>query len=185
MTGTTVQEPSGDAHIGLPRPRRDSRWRWSRPRQALAAGGALAAILGLGLSTGANAGAATAASGNTGTLQGRPPGEMTRPTVSGKISALQGDDITVETNAKTSLTVVFASNTTFKTNPGPGGGTTSSASALKVGEFIGVQGSKNSDGTVAATTVTIGRPPRMGNGGPDGPRRTGTPPSVSGGPPTA
>lgn len=184
MTGTTEQEASGDGSIGLPRPRRDSRWRWSRPRQAMAAGGALAAILGLGLSTGANAGAATAAPRNTGTAQG-PPGQMARPTVSGRISALRGDDVTVETTAKTSLTVVFGSTTTFKTIAGPSGGTTSSASALKVGEFIGVRGTKNNDGTVTATTVTIGRPPRMGKGGPDGSGKSGTPPAGSSGAPTA
>ncbi len=91
---------------------------------------------------------------------------MARPTVSGKITALSGDDITVETNAKTSVTVVYSSSTTFKTNPGPGGGTTSSASALKVGAFIGVTGTKNSDGSVTATTVMIGRPPSDGQGRP-------------------
>jgi hypothetical protein len=187
MTGTTVQEPSGDGGVELPRPRRGSRWRWSGPRQALAAGGVLAAVLGLGLATGANAGAATTASGNTGTsAHGHPPGGMARPTVSGKISALQGDDITVETNAKTSVTVVFGSSTTFKANQGPSGGTTSSASALKVGDFIGVQGTKNSDGTVTATTVTIGRPPQMGKGGPGGRAgKGGKPPSGAGGAPNA
>jgi Domain of unknown function (DUF5666) len=169
MTGRTVQKPSGDGGVELPRPRRSSRWRWSRPRRAFTAGGVLAAVLGLGLATGANAGAATTASGNTGTsAHGRPPGGMARPTVSGKISALDDDDITVETNANTSVTVVFGSSTTFKANPGPSGGTTSSASALTVGAYVAVWGTKDSDGTVTATTVRIGRPPQMGKGGPGG-----------------
>jgi hypothetical protein len=99
---------------------------------------------------------------------------MARPTVSGKITALSGDDITVTTNAKTSVTVVYSSSTTFKANPGPNGGGASSASALKVGAFVGVQGTKNSDGTVTATTVMIGRPPQMGKGGAG---RSGKPPS--------
>ena len=132
MTGTTAQTPSGDDGTGLPRPHRGSRWRWSRPRQALAAGGVLAAVLGLGVATGAGPAPpprrrATRAPPRTGA----PPGGMARPTVSGKITALSGDDITVETNAKTSVTVVYSSSTTFKTKPGPSGGTASSASALR------------------------------------------------------
>ena len=94
---------------------------------------------------------------------------------------MSGDDITVETNAKTSVTVVYSSSTTFKADPGPSGGTTSSAAALKVGDFIGVQGTKNSDSSVTASSVTIGRPQQMGrSGGPGGGGRSsrgGRPPS--------
>jgi hypothetical protein len=144
----------------------------------MAAGGVLAAVLGLGVATGAGAGAGAATtSGNSGAAAHGPPGGLTRPTVSGKITALSGDDITVETNAKASVTVVYSSSTTFKTNPGPGGGSTSSASALKVGDFIGVTGTKNSDGSVTATTVMIGRPAQMGKGGPGGAAKGGKPPS--------
>ena len=177
MMGTTVDTPSGDGGTELPRPRRGSRWRWSRPHRALVAGGALAAVLSLGVATGA--GAAPTTSGNSGGTHGRPPGGgMARPTVSGKVTALSGDDITVETDAKSPVTVVYSASTTFKADPGPGGGTTSSASALKVGDFIGVQGTKNSDGSVTASSVTIGRPPQMGKGGPGGgPGRNGRPPS--------
>jgi len=186
MTGTTAQKPSGDGGTELPRPRRGSRWRWSRPHRALVAGGALAAVLSLGAAAGA--GAATTTSGNSGgAAHGRPPGGgMARPTVSGKITALSGDDITVETNATTSVTVVYSSSTTFKANPGPSA-TTSSAAALKVGDFIGVQGTKNSDSSVTASSVTIGRPQQMGKGGAPGGRggssRGGKPPS--GGAPSA
>jgi len=178
MTGTdtTAQTPSADDGTELPRPRRGSHWRWSRPRRALVAGGTLAAVLGLGVATGAGAGAATTTSGAG--AHGRPPGGLARPTVSGKITALSGDDITLQSNAKTSVTVVTSASTKFETGPGPGGGTTSGVSGLKVGDFIGVQGTKNSDGTVTATTVSIGRPPRMGQGGPGGAAgRGGTPPA--------
>jgi uncharacterized protein DUF5666 len=178
MTGPTGQTPAGDdgTELPLPRPRRGSHWRWSRPRQALVAGGTLAAVLGLGLAAGAGAGAATTTSGAA--AHGRPPGGMARPTVAGKITALSGDDITLQSNASTSVTVVSTSSTKFETDPGPGGGTTSSASALKIGDFVGVQGTRNSDGTVTATTVTIGRPARMGKGGPGGTAgRGGTPPA--------
>ena len=185
MTGKKAQTPTGHNQTGLPRPRRGARWRWSRPRQAMAAGGVLAAVLGLGVATGAGAGAATT-SGNSGTTaHGAPPGGMARPTVSGQITALSGDDVTVETNAKSSVTVVYSSITTFKTNPGPNGGTTSSASALKVGAFIGVTGTKNSDGSVTATSVMIGRPAQMGQGRPGGPgggSKGGKPPSGAGAP---
>jgi hypothetical protein len=176
MTGTTAHTPSGDGGTELPRPRRSSRWRWSRPHRALVAGGALAAVLSLGVATGV--GATTTPPGNSGGAHGRPPGGgVARPTVSGKVTALNGDDITVETDAKSPVTVVYSAGTTFKANAGPGGGTTSSASALKVGDFIGVQGTRNSDGSVTASSVTIGRPPQTGKGGPGGPARNGKPPS--------
>ena len=42
MTGTTAQTPSDHDGTGLPRPHQGSRWRWSRPRRALATGGVLA-----------------------------------------------------------------------------------------------------------------------------------------------
>jgi hypothetical protein len=181
MTGTTAQKLSGDDGIELPRPRHGSHWRWSRPHQALVAGGALAAVLSLGFATGVGAAAAT--SGNSGAgSHGRPPGgRMARPTVSGKITALHGDTVTVETNAKAAVTVVYSASTTFRADPGPGGGTTSNASALKIGDFISVQGTKNGDGTVTASSVTIGRPPHIGQGG--GPTTGGKPPS--GGAPSA
>ncbi len=72
MTGTTAHTPSGDGGTELPRPRRGSRWRWSRPHRALVAGGALAAVLSLGVATGTGAGAATTTSGNGGGAHGRP-----------------------------------------------------------------------------------------------------------------
>jgi Domain of unknown function (DUF5666) len=167
MTGTTAEKPSGDDGTELPRPRHGSRWRWSRPHQALVAGGALAAVLSLGVATGVSASAATTTPGNSGAAApGRPSGGgEARPTVSGKITALSGDDITLETNANTTVTVVYSSGTTFKADPGPGGGTTSRAAALKIGDFIGVQGTKNGDGSVTASSVTIGRPQQVGQGG--------------------
>jgi hypothetical protein len=109
---------------------------------------------------------------------------MARPTVSGKITALHGNDIIVETHAKTTtVTVVASSSTTFKSGPGPSGGATSSATALRIGDFIGVQGTENSDGSVSASSVTIGRPPQMGKAGRGGPGKGGRPPS--GGAPSA
>jgi hypothetical protein len=147
MTGTTAHTPSGDGGTELPTPSPGSRWRWSGPRRALVSGGVLAAVLALGVATGTAAGAATT-SGNSGTAaHGRPPARLARPTVAGRITARSGNGITVETNDKISITVAYSSTTTFETRPGPGGAAASSASALRVGDFIGVQGAANSDGT--------------------------------------
>jgi hypothetical protein len=177
MTGTTAQKSSEDDSIELPRPRLGSRWRWSRPRQALVAGGTLAAVLGLGVATGAGAGAATTSGNTGGSDPGRPPGGLARPTLTGQVTALSGEDITVETGSKASVTVVYSSSTSFEADPGPSGGTTSSPSRLKVGDFIGVQGTENGDSTVTASTVVIGRPPDTGRGRAGGAARRGAPPS--------
>ena len=111
---------------------------------------------------------ATTSSGNTGAAaHGQPAGGMARPTVAGQDHrAERATTSRSRRTRKTSVTVVYSSSTTFKTNPGPNGGTTSSASALKVGDFVGVQGTKNSDGTVPATAVVIGRPPRWARAAP-------------------
>ena len=174
MTGTTTPTPRGDDDTALPTPRQDSRWRWSRPRRALVAGGVLAAVVGLGVAGTAGTAGAT---GTGGAPSARSPGGGARPTVAGKITALSGDDITVETTRDATVTVVYSSRTTFQN-----GGTATSASALKVGDFVGVQGTE-SDGTVTASTVMVGRPPgsRPGRSGGSTPRR-GAPP---GGAPTS
>jgi len=158
----------------LPRPAVGSRWRWATPRRALVGGGVLAAALGLGSVA---AGAVTTNSGPPSSpgQHGRPPAGMTRPTRGGKVTALSGDTVTIQTRGGTSQTVTYASTTTFRTGSG-----TSNSSALKVGDFIAVKGTTNSDGSVSATSIMIstnppgpmgqgggGRPPR-GYGGPMG-----------------
>jgi Domain of unknown function (DUF5666) len=176
MQDATAQTPDGRGEAALPRPQRGSRWRWSRPRRALAAGGVLAAVVGLGVGAGSAAGAATTTpSRSGGAAHGAPPGGLGRPTVAGQVTAVNGNDITVETGTKSSVTVVYSSGTTFTT----GGGTSSSASALKVGDFIGVTGTEDSDGSVTATALMIGRPPK---GRPGGAPKGGTPPSGAGAP---
>jgi hypothetical protein len=104
---------------------------------------------------------------------------MAKPTAAGKITALSGDDITLKGKGSTTQTVVYSSSTTFRTPSG----STSSAAALKVGQSIGVTGTKASDGTVTASSITIGVPPagRGPSGHPGGkpPSGTGSPPSGS------
>jgi hypothetical protein len=154
----------------LPEPGAHARWRWTTPRKAVVAGGVLAALFGIGLGIGAGtAGAATSGSGtHAGSGAGpAPPGG--RPTVAGKITALDGDQITVHTRKGGTVTVVYAAGTTFTELAAGGGGTTSSsASALKVGEYVGVQGTKsNSTVTARRIVVSTTAPPGPG-GGPSG-----------------
>ncbi len=170
-----TRQPDGTP-AELPPPNRASRWRWSRSRRALVGGGVLAAVLSLGSVA---AGAATPGTTKppAGAHNGGPPPGMAKPTAAGKITALSGDDITVQDQNKTTETIVFSSSTTFRTMSG-----TTTSAALKVGDFISATGTKNSDGTVTATAVMIGGPPP--GGGPGG-HPGGKPPAGHnpGGPP--
>ena len=114
----------------------------------------LAAVIGLGAG-GAGASTSGAASGSghpPSASHASPNGAVPRPTVGGKVTALNGDDMTVQTQGDKSVTVVYSSSTTFRTMSGArASGTTSSSSsaaALKVGDFVGVDGTKNTNGTV-------------------------------------
>jgi hypothetical protein len=159
----------------LPHPAKGSRWRWATARKSVIGGGIVVMALGLGS---AGAGAATQGSpmpASSGT-HGQPPAGLGRPTALGKVTALSGHTITIRTRDATSETVTYTSSTSFRTMSG-----TSDAAALKVGDFIGVQGSKNSDGSVAATSVMFGSsaPGPMGQGG----RHPGGQPPVGAGSP--
>ena len=176
---------------GLPRPRRGARWRWAAPRGALVGGGVLAAVLGLGAAAGAAtnnaprpAGGAPGASGTRGTS---PPGSTTlgggRPTVAGRITALHGDDITVAVRAgpgrsgtSTAATVVYSGATSFKVVSAKSRtASVSSPSALKVGAFVAVQGTRHGD-TVDASAVVFGiGPPSAPSGGRPAPRSASAP----------
>jgi hypothetical protein len=105
---------------------------------------------------------------------------MAKPTAMGKITALSGDDITIEGRDATAETVTYSATTTFRGKSG-----TTTAAALKVGESIAVTGTKASDGTITATSIMIGmgnRPPGGGTRPPGGPG--GKPPTGKGGPPS-
>ncbi len=160
MKRTPPQLATPTTGRALPAPRRGARWRWSTPRQTLVAGGVLASVLSLVTGTAAVGATTRPASSSTGAgPRGQPPAGTARPTILGRISALSGADITVRTRSKTT-TVVYSSATTFKTMSGPSGASSnSSASALKVGDFVGAQGTKNSDGTVTASSIVIGTGP--------------------------
>ena len=172
----------------LPRPGRGARWRWSAPRRALVGGGILATVLSLG--TVAAAAGTTSAStrprlppggapGKSGTAGPTGPGSATtggiRPTVAGRITELHGHDIVVaapggpgRSNAATT-TVVYSATTSFKAVSSKSGtATASSSSALKVGDFVAVRGTRHGN-TVTASAVVVGggppaAPPRRGRG---------------------
>lgn len=158
----------------LPRPALGSRWRWATSRRALVGGGVLAATLGLG---GAAAGAATAnsAAPSSPAHHGKPPAGRQRPTTIGKVTAVSGDTITIQTRGGTSRTVTFVSTTTFRTTTG-----TLTSSAVKVGDFIAVKGTAGNDGSVSATTIMISANPPgpMGQGGGGRPPRGQGPPTA-------
>jgi len=162
-----LPEPPAGAATGLPVPRRGARWRWSGRRKALVAGGAMATVLGFGASA---AGASTSTPGPPAGAHGQPPTGAARPTVGGEVTAVSGNDVTVQTRKDTTTTVVVSSATTYKTATRPGGTSSAAvaaaASALKVGDFIAVHGTEQSDGTVTASSIVIS---------------TGGPPSVPGG----
>ena len=173
MKTTRRHEPVPTAGSELPEPPRGARWRWSKPRTTLVAGGALATVLSLGAGTVA-AGAATAGSSSPAGPRGQPP-PGARPAVMGKVTALSGNEITLQTRGKRTTTVVYSSATTFTSVSGPGGTSSgSSGSALEVGSFIGALGTRSSDGSVTASSIVIGTgPPTARNGA--RPRR-GAPP---------
>ena len=169
-----------DLGIGLPQPRPGARWRWAAPRGALVGGGVLAAVLAVGPVAGAATN--TRPDSSSGTIPGtggappsapaRATGVAGRPTVSGRITALQGDDIRLEirtgpgpsgtgTSATTTTaTVVYSDTTTFNAVSVRSHTTAaSSPSALKVGAFVAVDGTKHGDIIDASSVVIGGGPP--------------------------
>lgn len=166
MKATPRRHATPTTGRALPEPCRGARWRWSTPRKTLVAGGAPATVLSL--VTGAavvDAATSPASPGSGAAPRSQPRAGAVRPTVLGRIIALSGDDVTVQTRGKTT-TVVSSSATTFKTLSGSSGTSSrSSASALRVGDFIGVQGAENSDGTVTASCIVISTGPPPGGSG--------------------
>jgi hypothetical protein len=190
METTPHDEPTvTTAH--LPQPRGRARWRWSTPGRAALAGGTVAAVLGLGAGVAGATSSSSSASGSSSssgptsgatgrpTSAGQPPGG-TRPTVAGRITALSGNAITLRSRDNTTTTVDYSARTTF-TSLSAKGTSATSASALKVGAFIGVQGTTQSNGTVSASRIALGAPPSGGQGRPPGSsgRSEGAPPGAS------
>ena len=97
--------------------------------------------------------------------------EVILPHTLGTVTAISGKTITISTPAGASLTVETTATTTFKS-----GGSTTSLSAITVGSRIVVSGTKQSDGSFAASEVDL-----FGSGGPPaGMRPDGGPPGFGG-----
>ncbi len=181
METTPYDEPAlTTAH--LPQPLGRARWRWSTPGRTAVAGGAMAVVLGLGagVAGAASAPSPTSATNGSNASPQRPP-QGARPTVAGRITAISGTAVMVRTRDDGTTTVEYSADTTFTSLGAKGASTTASASALKVGVFVGVQGTTQSNGTVSASSIMLstgpppggpGRPPAGGRGG------TGTPPGA-------
>ena len=153
----------------IPQPSKGARWRWSVGRRAVVGGGILAVSLGLAGAAGAATGSGPAPSSST-SHQAQPPSQRQPPTAAGKVTALGTDTITITTRESTSQTITYSSSTTFRS---PSGSTTSSA--LAVGDFVGVTGTKNTDGSVSATSIMVATKPPGQMGRPQGANRGGTP----------
>jgi hypothetical protein len=186
METTPHYEPTvTTAH--LPQPRGRARWRWSTPGRAAVAGGTMAAVLGLGAgvagassSSSASSSPSSSEANATPSAPGQPPGG-TPPTVAGQITALSGNAITLRTRDNSATTVDYSASTTFTSLSAKGSGSTTSASALKVGAFIGVNGTTQSNGTVSASRIMVGARPPGGHGRPPaaGGRGQGAPPGAA------
>lgn len=95
----------------------------------------------------------------------------------GRITALSGGTIALQARGKVTQRVTYSSATAFRTRSG-----TTSSAALKVGDFIAVQGTKTSDGSVTATSIMIGTNPPGHPGTGTGGRPHGAPWSQNGAP---
>jgi hypothetical protein len=156
--------------IEIPQPSRGARWRWASSRGALVGGGVLTAILSVG-ATSAGASTNGHAQPPPSSSHGKPPSGAARPAAAGKITALSTDAITIATMSKATETITYSSNTTFRTKSG-----TSTPSALAVGKFISVTGTKSSDGSVSAKSIMFGLTPAPAGGrGPGGRPDKGAP----------
>ncbi len=143
-----------------------------RPRHRLLAGVAGAALIaggasgGLLLATASASTATTTATAPAGAGAGLPgPGgpDHAPPAAAGTVASVDasGNSFTVKNHDGTTVTVDVSSSTTY----GDPSVTSPSLSNVTVGEHVFVVGTTSS-GTVTATKVMIGMPPR-GPGGPD------------------
>ena len=152
MTPNLVDDSAAQSPAVLPRPGRGARWRWAAPRGAPVGGGILATVLGFGAIAGTASGAPAsnpprapsgAPPGTTGNADTNRPGGAipggVRPTVSGRITAVHDEDITVAimggpvpSKAPRTATVVYSATTSFKmVSSKSGTATASSSSSLR------------------------------------------------------
>src|SRR5262249_18296599 len=114
----------------LPAPRPGARWRWSTSQMARVAS------------------------------EPHPTAADARPMFGGRVTGVRNGTIVVRDRGGTTTTVVETASTSYTTLGRSRPATSSSASAVHVGDHVGVRGTTNADGTVTATSVTVfGAPP--------------------------
>jgi uncharacterized protein DUF5666 len=150
--------PATTAHV-TPTPAVDARWRWATARRAVVGGGVLAAVLSLGAGVAGGSPPKGSHPPSSSSPRGMPPRNGAQPTADGKITSLSGTQMTLASRAKNAQVVTYSAATKFKTMTG-----TTTASSLKVGQFIAAQGTRQANGTVAATTIMISSGPPKGTG---------------------
>jgi hypothetical protein len=133
----------------MPNPGRGARWRWSTPRDAVAGGGLLAAVLALTTATtGAAVGAHTQNGSPSGEAGATPPRGI-RPG-NGRPAVVRRITSTVVFSESISLEVVSKKS---------GNATASSRSASKVGQFVAAQGTRRRNEVRASAVLVGGVPP--------------------------
>ena len=139
---------------------------------------AIITSVGIGFAGITSAAQTTTTSTSGASTHTRPQGQ--RPAVMGKVTAISGNTITVEDNklgstSATTYTVDASAATVLKgTSATPGTApTTSSVSAIAVGDMIAVRGTVSGT-SVTATEIMDGLGMRGGFGGPGGPGHGGT-----------
>jgi hypothetical protein len=131
----------------LPTPRRGARWRWTAPHCTQAGNGEPATAGG------------------------------SRTMLSGRVASVRGHTlVVVPERTGTAVRVVETASTSYTTlgrdrrstagpaatGPAASGTAASSAAAVQAGDFVGVRGVANADGTVTATSMTVFTTPPFG-----------------------
>jgi hypothetical protein len=101
------------------------------------------------------------------------------PTTGGKVTAVDGDTITVTQRDGTTATIHVDGNTTYQVN-----GAAGALTDIKVGSFIAAEGSERTDGSLDAATVRVGFGDHGGSKGPGdrhGPKDPNASPAPSSG----
>lgn len=108
--------------------------------------------------------------------------DVVLPVKVGTVSAVSGDTITLKESASKTVTVTTSASTLYRS-----GSATANASSVPTGSTIAVEGTVDSSGNIAATSLTVlpappaGKGPGGSLGGPDGPPGAG-PGGFGGGP---
>lgn len=116
----------------LPTPRRGARWRWSAPHVTHVAGGEAV------------------------------PARGSRMMISGRVAAVRDEAFVVVRERTGTTTSVIGTGSASYTTLGRDHIAASGGGAVRAGDFVGVRGVANPDGSVTATSVTVFTEPPFG-----------------------